>query len=183
MKLWIDGDRLRYNAPKGVLTPTLRKELTERKEEIITFLRQAKIKASSSAPPLQPISRDGELPLSFTQERLWFLHQLEPDNPSYNVPVAVRIMGSLKISALQRCLNEIVRRHEVLRTTASTANGRPIQIIAPDLNLTLPVVDLRELPKDEQEVKVLRLAREEARRPFDLSKGPLLAAAWQNDRP
>ncbi|MFQ5794228.1 MAG: condensation domain-containing protein [Candidatus Bipolaricaulia bacterium] len=113
-------------------------------------------------------------PLSFSQERLWFLHQLEPDSPAYNIPLALRFTGPLSVSIAERSLNEIVRHHEVLRTTFSVVDGRPVQVIAPALTLPLPVVDLRELPETERETEVRRLATEEARRPFDLVRGPLL---------
>jgi len=128
------------------------------------------------APAIEPVPRDGELPLSFAQQRLWFLDQLEPGSPLYNVPDAVRINGPLDVAALERSLNEIVRRHEVLRTTFPTVDGKPVQVIAPDLTIPLPVVDLTGLPEAEREPEALRQAREQARRPFDLARGPLLRA-------
>ena len=119
-------------------------------------------------------SGKGPIPLSFAQERMWFLDQLEPGNPAYNIPVAHRIEGLLNLAALEQSLGEIVRRHEALRTTFASVDGQPLQIIAPDLNLTLPVVDLRELPETEREAETQRLATENAQRPFDLAQGPLL---------
>jgi len=118
-------------------------------------------------------SRYNTFPLSFSQQRLWFLDQLEPGNPVYNIPSAVRLTGKLNVSALKRSINEVVRRHESLRTTFQSVNGQPIQIIAPRLNLPLPVIDLRDLPRDQIEAEVQRIAAKEARRSFDLSKGPL----------
>ena len=178
VQLWAEGDRLRYSAPKGTLTPSLRAELAEQKTEILAILDNGILATNSTSLPLQPISRDGELPLSFIQERLWFLEQLDPvASTAYNIPVALRITGPLNVAALHQTFNEIVRRHEGLRATCSTVNGQPIQTIASALNLTLPVVDLRELPGNEREAEVLRLAHEEALRPFDLPRGPLLRAA------
>ncbi len=117
--------------------------------------------------------RDSDyFPLSFAQERLWFLDQLEPGNPLYNNLAAIRLSGSLNLTALERTLNEIVRRHEILRSTFAIVDGRPVQSIAPNLQLALPVVDLQSLP--EREGEAMRLATEEARRPFNLSEGPLL---------
>jgi amino acid adenylation domain-containing protein len=125
-------------------------------------------------PPLQPVPRDETLPLSFAQQRLWFLDQLDPGNPVYNIAAAVRIRGRLNVWALEQSLNEIVRRHEVLRTSFATVDGRPVQVIAPALMLALSVVDLRDRLESEREAEVRRLAAEEAQRPFDLTQGPLL---------
>jgi amino acid adenylation domain-containing protein len=132
--------------------------------------------AQLQAPPIVPIPRDGELPLSFAQQRLWFIDQLERGNSVYNFPAAVRLKGALNLVALKQSLNEIVKRHEVLRTTFAIVEGRPVQVIAPHLMLTLPIVDLRELPETERETEVQRLATNEARRPFDLAEGPLVRA-------
>ena len=125
---------------------------------------------------LLPVSRDKDLPLSFAQQRLWFLDQLEPGSTVYNVPGTVRIRGQLNVAALDQSLNEIVTRHEVLRTTFSTVGGQPVQIIASSLSLSLPVVDLSAQAETEREEDAQRLAREEARRPFDLARGPLVRA-------
>jgi amino acid adenylation domain-containing protein len=127
-------------------------------------------------PPLERVTREGPLPLSFAQQRMWFLAQLEPDSPFYNTPAAVRLRGPLDVAALQRCLEEIVRRHEVLRTTFTTVDGEPRQRIAPSLSVPLPVVDLTGLPESEREAEALRRATEDAQRPFDLAHGPVLRA-------
>src|SRR5208283_1645485 len=132
--------------------------------------------AGLQAPPIVPVPRDGELPLSFAQQRLWFIDQLEPGGSVYNFPAAVRLKGPLNLIALRQSLNTIVKRHEALRTTFAIVDGRPVQVIAPVLTLTLPVVDLRELPEPDRESEVHRLATNEARRPFDLAEGPLVRA-------
>ncbi|HHH41604.1 MAG TPA: amino acid adenylation domain-containing protein, partial [Chloroflexi bacterium] len=142
--------------------------------ERIEIIRRTE--AGVQAPPIRPVPRDREIPLSFAQQRLWFLDQLAPNSPLYNIPDAVRITGPLDVGVLERSLNEIVRRHEVLRTTFAAVEGRPIQVIAPELHLPLPVVDLRSLPKARREAEALRLATEEAQRPFDLARGPLIRA-------
>jgi len=115
-------------------------------------------------------------PASFAQQRLWFLNQLEPRSPAYNIPAAVRLEGWLNLEALERSLHEVVRRHESLRTTFAVADGQPVQVIAPTLPLTLQVVELEHLSADERDAATLRMAGEEAREPFDLSVGPLLRA-------
>jgi amino acid adenylation domain-containing protein len=126
--------------------------------------------------PVTPVRRDAELPLSFAQQRLWFFDQLEPDNPFYNVPVALRLSGRLDQLALAQSLTEVVRRHESLRTTFAADGGRPAQTVRPSLDVEVPLVDLSELPAEEREAEALRRAAEEARRPFDLARGPLLRA-------
>jgi hypothetical protein len=126
------------------------------------------------SPAIKP-RRDGrEPPLSFAQQRLWFLQQLEPDSPAYNLPRAFRVGGRLNIPVLERTLGEIVRRHEVLRTTFGTSGDRQVQVIHPARELSVPVIDLGGLPEAEREARVRALADEEARRPFDLARGPLL---------
>ena len=125
-------------------------------------------KGSLQALPITPISREGDLPLSFAQQRLWFLDLLMSGTPIYNLPNAIGLKGSLNVTALEQSLSEIVRRHEALRTTFSAVNGQPIQVIHPAVTLLLPIVDLRELPETEREVEAQRLATEEAQRPFDL---------------
>ncbi len=126
---------------------------------------------------------DGALPLSVAQQRLWFLDQLEPGTAAYTIRAAVRLLGPLDIGALERGVHEIVRRHESLRTSFPAIDGQPAQIIAP-VNAPhdgravhespLQVIDLREVPTDRREAEALRLAADEAGRPFDLARGPLL---------
>ena len=111
---------------------------------------------------------------SFAQEWLWLFDQVEPGHPSYNIPSAARITGSFDLAVAQQVVNEIVRRHDVLRTTFAAVNGKPVQIIAPRLNLPLSVIELQAVSESQREEKVKSLALEEARRPFDLAQGPLL---------
>lgn len=176
VELWADGDRLRYNAPKGVLTPLIRTELVNCKSEILAILRQTHMKARPSSPPLRPVSRSGKLSLSSAQKRLWLVHQLDLQSPFYNVPIALRITGPLKVFPLEKSINEIVRRHEVLRTTCAAFDGEPVQVISPHTPLVLKVVNLRNFPKPDRESNALKLAIQEARRPFDLERGPVFRA-------
>ncbi|HEY7493275.1 MAG TPA: amino acid adenylation domain-containing protein, partial [Candidatus Tectomicrobia bacterium] len=125
-------------------------------------------------PPILPVSRHGELPLSFAQQRLWFFDQLEPYSPAYNIPGAVRLSGGLNIVALEQTLTEITRRHEVLRTTFPTVEGQPRQVIAPAMPVCIPVIDLRELSQSEGEAAARWLTMQAARRPLTLDRGPLL---------
>jgi len=124
-----------------------------------------------------PVKRDGSpLPLSFAQQRLWFLDQLEPNSPIYNIPTAVRLSGKLDVGALDATLDALVQRHESLRTTFSEHAGSPVQVIAPQVSLPLVCVDLTGLPVASREAEAMRLAMEEARKPFNLAEGPLLRA-------
>ncbi|MGH7829989.1 MAG: non-ribosomal peptide synthetase, partial [Candidatus Binatia bacterium] len=115
-------------------------------------------------------------PASFAQQRLWFLDQLEPGSSAYNIPAAFRLTGRLNVAALEQSLNEILARHEVLRTSFSGADGQPVQVIAPTLRLSLPVTDLTAAPQTEREIEAIRLMNQESRRPFDLAQAPLLRA-------
>jgi amino acid adenylation domain-containing protein/non-ribosomal peptide synthase protein (TIGR01720 family) len=132
-------------------------------------------RALETEPPL-PVFRDGDLPLSSNQERLWFLDQLDPGTPAYHLALALRIEGNLDRRALERALGEVADRHESLRTTFPAAGGRPMQVIAPSPNLPLPMVDLSGLKSAAAQPESLRLAAAEARRPFDLARGPLARA-------
>jgi amino acid adenylation domain-containing protein len=127
-------------------------------------------------PPITPISRDGDLPLSFAQERLWVLDQIEPHNPLYNIPRTLRLRGPLRVDALERAINEIVRRHESQRTTVTVKDGHPVQAIAPSLVIPLVVNDLIAVPEAERENEARRIAVEESLTPFDLSEAPLVRA-------
>ena len=127
-------------------------------------------------PPLAAISREQDIPLSFTQQRQWFLHQLDPDSSLYTLSGGVRLSGPLQIGALEQSLQEVVRRHEILRTTFAMKGERLVQLISPTGTLPLNVVDLREQPASTQEAEIMRLAAREQRRSFDLSHGPLLYA-------
>jgi amino acid adenylation domain-containing protein len=131
------------------------------------------------APPPAPVARverDEAPPLSFAQERLWFLDRLQPGSTAYNVPLRLRLAGALDAGALERALGEIVRRHDVLRTTFAEAQGEPVQVVAPFAGFRLPAHDLSHLPPAEREAEVRRLAGDDAARPFDLAAGPLFRA-------
>ncbi|HEX8145176.1 MAG TPA: condensation domain-containing protein [Pyrinomonadaceae bacterium] len=174
VELSVAVDRLHVDAPVGVLTPTLRAELTTHKTEIIELLRGLESAETRSAAPLQNAARQHHLPVSFAQQGLWFLDQLMPGSPVSNMNAALRLTGPLDVAALERGFNEVVRRHEALRTTFATVEGLPFQVISPALSLELPVLDLRHVPEEGRGRETLRLATEEAQRPFDLAKGPLV---------
>ncbi|MEK6283639.1 MAG: amino acid adenylation domain-containing protein [Acidobacteriota bacterium] len=130
----------------------------------------------NSAAPIQRLSLEGPLPLSFSQQRLWFLDQLTPGSVAYNMPIAIRLSGSLHLLALQQTFSEILRRHEVLRTSFAVIDGEPVQLVSEPRCFDLPVVDLSHLERLGSEQEVQRLAGEEAHRPFDLTYAPLFRA-------
>ncbi|MGP0067608.1 MAG: amino acid adenylation domain-containing protein [Isosphaeraceae bacterium] len=132
--------------------------------------------AALQATPIARARRDAPLPASFAQQRLWFLDQLDPGKAAYHIPAAVKLVGSLDTMALERALNEVVRRHEALRTTLVSVDGVPRQVVADSLELAMTVEDLSSLPVDEREAHALCRIREEAERPFDMARGPLVRA-------
>lgn len=171
--------RLRCNAPEGTLTPALLQELTDRKAELITYLqtnpdgRESQLK-DGHPPTLLPSHPSTSSPLSFAQQRLWFLYQLAPHNPFYNVPAAIRLKGILDRSALERSLQEIVRRHAALRTRFTTVDGQPVQVVEPNANVELAVVNLQSVAISERDRIRQQLATAEAQRPFNLTTDSLL---------
>ena len=125
--------------------------------------------------PLQPVEGTNNLHLSFEQERLWFLNQLGGDNTVYNFPFAFWLNGSLNVIALEKSLNEIIKRHEILRSTYPCINSQPIQIITHNIDWKLLIVDLQQNSEAEQKNQVEQIIQETINKSFDLAKGPL----WQ----
>ncbi len=124
--------------------------------------------------PIERVSRTGDLPLSFGQRRLWFIQRLEPGSAAYNLSFSIHLTGCLKLPALKQAINEVIRRHDSLRTTFVETDAGPIQSIAPQLKLTLPIVDLVQLNKPQQQLCAQQLIQKESCRPFDLERGPLV---------
>ena len=174
VRLSREGGQLRCSAPPGVVTSTLRDQLAQRKEEILIFLDQAN---SDTRADLIPVSRGGDLPLSFAQKRLWLLSQLEADTSAYNIPSYFRLQGNLNLNVLQDSLSEIVRRHEVLRTCFANSDGQPALKIAPPEVVRLPLIDLQAFSEPEQRREVQRLAHADAIKSFDLGCSPMLRAS------
>ena len=174
VKLWLEGDRLRLNAPKGAITPDLRDELARRKPSIINLLQMA---AQPTLPPaLQRIAREGPLVLSFPQRRLWLIDQLSPGIAAYNIVGAISLIGQLDVRLLERSFREIVQRHESLRTTFAVEDSQPVQRIAPASAFQLEISDVRHLSDAAQAREVQQLVRAEALRPFDLACDVMLRA-------
>jgi amino acid adenylation domain-containing protein len=137
-------------------------------QEQITAGRQSEL------PEINRVAREGELPLSFAQQRLWFFEQLSSGTSAFNIALGVRLKGELNVAALEQTLGEIMRRHEGLRTIFPARDDQPVQIIQPPIKFNLPLVDLSQLTEDERELQAVRLAQEETLRTFDLARGPLV---------
>ena len=166
-------------------------ELSETKRELLQrYLLGQRSAASSDAIKRRPASvdpiiapqgrtvaeRNGGVALSFAQQRLWFIHQLAPASPAYNIAAAIELTGELDAAVLEQSLREIVRRHEVLRTRFVVVDGEPLQLISDEVPLTLPVFDLSSLAKSQRAVETDRLLQREAATAFDLGELPLVRA-------
>jgi amino acid adenylation domain-containing protein len=172
-----DG-RLRVSAPPGVLTSELREELTERKAEILEFLRDVREAYEQPAPPLRPIPRNEPLELSFSQQRLWMLDQMAQGPSPYHVSLNIQFDGPLSVAAIRSAIAGLVCRHESLRTSFPSIEGRPVQDIGPFYEPDVPLTDLSGGGSSEQrEAEALGLAMEESRKPYGLANGPL--TRWQ----
>jgi amino acid adenylation domain-containing protein len=185
IKLWVESGsentlleevRLRCNSPKGALTPQLRAELAERKAEVINFLTLVTLKSTSEDETITPVQRNRDLPLSFAQARLWFLNQLEGESGNHSIPMSLRLFGSLNIPALEMAVQEIVQRHEALRTNFRLVNDSPVQVINSYNKISIPLIDLQHLSENEQSTEVEYLANKDFESPFDLKNGLLLRA-------
>ena len=168
--IYLDGNNLRCKCPRNTLTDEIKKLIKEKKQELIEILLQG----DAIEAPIPPAPRTETLPLSYAQQRLWFLDQLEPGSPFYNMPMALRLEGSLNQLALEQGINEIIRRHENLRTTFVSVNAQAQQNIADPATTAVACVDLSNLPESTRQTLAQQIAQEEATAPFDLAKGPLI---------
>jgi amino acid adenylation domain-containing protein len=151
-------------------------DLTPEKRALLTLrLKERRAAADRKDAPRKRPDLD-IFPLSFAQQRLWFLDQLAPKSPQYNIPAALHLSGPLDVNGFHRSLHAIVQRHEVLRGRFIPENGRPVQVVASGTPLPLPLVDLRGLPATARQEEAVRLATQEARRPFSVTDGPLIRA-------
>ncbi|HHO69806.1 MAG TPA: amino acid adenylation domain-containing protein [Gammaproteobacteria bacterium] len=175
IELRAEGERLLCNAPAGAMTEELKQAIAANKAALLEQLAAGGPARPVTGVELRPLPRDGDLPLSFAQQRLWYLDQLEPGASVYNLPFAYRLRGELDAAALEESLNALIARHEVLRTTFDSASGTPRQVTDNDWRLALPVVDV-EAPAPETDELPAALYRERVAQPFDLSRGPLLRA-------
>src|SRR2546421_1530195 len=153
-----------------------RAELSPAKQLLLQKRLQGLGKSATRDLSIPRCQRSGTAPLSFAQQRLWFLDQLAPGSPVYNLCEGLHIKGSLDVHALEQSLKEIVRRHEALRTVFKAVDGRPVQIISSSAELSLAKIDLSHLPPSERETEMRRLAVLEAQKPFNLTTDLMLRA-------
>lgn len=177
IRIWADGERLRVKAPKGALTSALREELKTHKAEILRFLGTvSEERRKASELPLVPLASDERcnLPLSYDQQRMWLIHQLDPEGSAYNLHLNMTLNASQ--GSLQYALNLLSRRHEILRTTYRMGELEPEQVIHDAFAVELSVVDLSGLDSEEQQQVTAKRSDELAKMPFDLEKGPVWRA-------
>lgn len=170
INIWLENEKLKYQAPPGVMTAEIKQEIGSKKTEIIAFLKTAKLSNYSQELAIVPRVENGDLPLSFAQQRMWFLHQMDSQNPAYNESPTIRLTGYLNIEVLEQSLNAIIERHEILRTSFPMIEGKPIQKILPSLEINLLVINLPGLPVNQIEETIAQ----ELQKPFDLTQAPLL---------
>src|SRR4051812_34866732 len=151
-----------------------RLELSASKRELLEKRLRGALKGAAPASAIPKRNPDdAPAPLSFIQQQLWFLHQLNPSSPAYNIAVALRITGLLNADALERALNGVLERQQALRTRFPSTETGPTQIVAPIQFRQLPIVDLQEFSQTERKLHAEQFMRREAQRPFDLAQGPL----------
>jgi len=175
IRLSVDGDKLNVSAPKGAINPALREELGRRKEELKAHLiAQGHTPARQALPPLLPVPRLPDMPISHTQQRLWFLRQVDPASHAYNIPAVLRFTGALNEEVLERVLQTLVDRHESLRTRFIAVQGDPRCAIVSQLALNLERIDLSSLKVDALAAACKRAVAGIVQRPFDLTRAPLM---------
>jgi acyl carrier protein len=176
IKIWLDGERLRVSAPDQTLTPDLKTQLAEKKPEIVAFLNQLKRPLEATQQTIEKVKRDGPFELSFAQQRLWSLIELQAKGNVYNIPFAFHLRGELNILALKRSLHSIQQRHETLRTRFLTTDSIPYPDILDELDIPLSIVDLQELSEKQTKIQENTLLANSLQQPFDLSIAPLWRA-------
>jgi amino acid adenylation domain-containing protein len=174
IRITLKGDRLQLSAAEGALNEHLRTEIGSRKSEIIAFLMQAANNQDADFV-LQKAICDQSLPLSFAQQRLWFLHQLDPHDSVYNLGVSMQLSSQADEAAMARALEELARRHEILRTVFRDTDGVPSQVIT-DILPTLHSIDLTHVAEDDRAATVLQLREAEVKQPFDIARTPPIRA-------
>lgn len=175
IKLWLEDNKLRYQAPKGVMSRELLLEISNRKSDIIAFLKEISADDKNKKELIPCVERDCEngLPLSFTQQTMWFFDRFSKGNPVFNICNAMVMDGILHKDKFLKALNELAARHESLRTTFKNVEGKPVQVIHPASPVEFPEIDLSDIPKDKLKNSLKKVLKAEARREFDLEKGPL----------
>ena len=171
INLSLKGDRLICQAPQGVINQELQAQIKERKPEIIAILKQYQTIPSLD---IKPVSREQPLPLSFSQERLWFIDQFEGASPVYNIPKIVKLRGELNIQAVEKAIAYLLQRHESLRSNFENQSGKPVLKIEPEVDFVLPIFNLENLSQTEQEKTIQKLIKQETLTTFSLESDLLV---------
>lgn len=178
VRLFLEEGQLRVKAPKGAMTPELVAALKEKKPEVIEFLTTARQAKAAPEESISIIPRDQPIPLSFSQQRLWFLMELDPRSTAYNLTVGIQVKGRINVDGLEQAFNKTVERHEILRTQFRTEGGIPHQVILPCLQVPFERHQLTTADQNTIEARVKELVLAEERHCFNLSEGPLLRVVW-----
>lgn len=173
IKLWLEDGQLRFKAPKGALTPELKEALVNSKQDVIEFLTETRVGKDNNAIHIPKLDRSQDLALSFAQQRLWFIDQFDQSAATYNIPSAMRMKGHLKLDVLQSTLDELVKRHEILRTVIRSQDGVPKQVINAAFSVNLQIEDLSHLSEQQQQQEIQKQVTADAYTQFDLANGPL----------
>ena len=171
IRLSLDGEKLKVNAPVGTLDETLKSRMAQSKAELLAALKRT----VAARGGLRRVSRTPPLPISYAQQRLWFLDQMEPGNSHYNIPLPLRITGALDVEAMVRALDALPQRHEALRTRIRDVDGNPRAELMESVGSVVQMADVSDLPPDTRRVEARRLAMAHGLAPFDLATGPLIA--------
>lgn len=167
IKLWVEGDKLCYRAPRGAVNEEIRSRLAELKSDLIALVDERGGKASIPASP-----RGGDMPLSRSEEGLWLLDRIHPGQTAWNMQSGARLRGALDVAALERSFNGLLARHEILRTCFAVRDGRPVRVIAPELKIKLSPARI-DAPLDQIEAEIRRAAVADEKQTFDLAQAPL----------
>jgi amino acid adenylation domain-containing protein len=174
--LFLQDGQLRCNAPKGVLTPALQQQLKARKAELVALLQSVQPPIAAPLPAIEPMQRQQRLPLSFTQQRLWFLDQLSSQSTTYNISSVYRLVGAVDGAALEQSFRCLLQRHESLCTQFAAEQGQPYQVIVPAIEFHLERLDLRTHPQPDRDALAQQYVEQAIQQEFDLSQAPLWAA-------
>jgi hypothetical protein len=174
IRLWVEDSSLRCRAPIGKMTDEIRSRLKEYKTDLIRLLEKEGDEDKAAKSMLRPVLRDGNIPLSYAQQSLWFLHEMEPESKAaYNVRVMLKLTGTLQVDMWKHAFQEIVNRHEPLRTCFESVEGEPVQRILSTVEVPVESIDYSHLNREEQENSSKSILDKEGKFSFDLTKAPL----------
>jgi amino acid adenylation domain-containing protein len=173
VRIWAEGDKLRYSARDGAFTPDVLEAISHHKDDLLEVIHRVDAFQPAEEPTIRRYPRSDFIPLSYAQQGMWFLHQLEGNHPAYSVLMAMRLRNRLDIEALEKSLAELVRRHESLRTCFPNVGGQPFQRILEPMPHPLRLRDLQDFEGPDQNEQIQKISLDFGTKPFDLENGPL----------